>query len=928
MHKLKLKQISTIAILSGAALLGSNLTACSKTQTPQALVAEAMQLQHKGDTQAAIIQLKNALQKNPDNAEARYLLGTIYSQNRDQKSAEKELRKALELGMSPAKVLPDLGTVLFAQGQFQQVLDETEQIASEKPSAEISSLRGNAYLALGKSQEAKASFEQALKHNPDFPAALIGLARYALTERDIDTATRLSEQAVAKNPQNADAWLFKADLLRAQGKIEPALAAYVQTLKLQPKNISAHINKAFLEIGTGKFDTAKADIDAARKASPNSLMVFYSQALLDFRQDKYAAAWEALQQILRVAPDHMPSVLLAGAVQYSLGSMPQAEQYLNNYLEKDPNNLYARKLLVSTLLRSRQTQRALEELAPALKVAQEDTQLLTLAGESYMQAKDFTKATEYFEKASTLAPENAKLHAALGISKLAQGEDVRAVAELEMASKLDNKLSQADVLLAMTHLRNNEFDKALAAAKAMEKAEPDNPLSHNLEGVAYLGKKDIANARASFEKALSIQPTYFPSAANLARLDLQDNKPELAKKRFETLLAKDKKNIRAMTALASLAFSQGQPKEATAWLERSSQENPDALQPALLLASHYLSIGEKQKALNFSQKLQGSNPSSPEVLDMLARAQFANGDKPAALETYQKLATMKPDSAPVQLRIASIQMAMQNETAASDALKKALALQPDYLDAQLALASLEANHGNYEQALVIARHVQKNNSESPIGYELEGNILMTQKKPDLAVKAFEQAFAISKTGPLMVKLHASLSQAGKSKEANARLIQWLKEHPEDTAASVYLAEVYTAEKQNKTAIEQYQTILSQNPKYVPALNNLAWLYQQEKDSRALEYAEKANQLAPDVPGVLDTLGWILIEQGDTKRGLPLLQKAVSLAPEIADIHYHLAFALVKSGDKAKARKELEKLLSTEKTFSSIVEAKALLKQLQ
>lgn len=914
-------------MLSGVVLLMGGVAACGKTQTSQTLVSEAKQYQQKGDNKAAIIQLKNALQKNPDDTEARYLLGTIYNETGDPKSAEKELRKALGLGMSPAKVLPSLGKTLLILGEFQKVLDETQQGSGIKDSAEISTLRGNAYLALGKTREAKESFEQALKDNPDFPEALIGLARYSLSEKDIEAAMRFSEQAVTRNPKNTDAWLFKGDLLRAQGKTEPALAAYDQVLKLKPGNASAHMNKAFLEIGTGKFDAAKANIDAARKATPNSLIVFYAQALLDFRQGKNAAALESLQQILRVAPEHMPSILLAGAVQYALGSMQQAEQHLKHYLEKDPKNLYARKLLASTLLKNRQTQRAIDVLAPALKDSQQDAQLLTLAGESYMQSKDFTKATEYFEKASAIDPKNPMLHTALGMSKLAQGESTRAVAELETAAGLDTKSSKADVLLVMTHLRLKEFDKALAAAKALEKEQPDNPLSHNLKGAAYLGKKDMAGARASFEKALSLQPTYFPAVANLAQLDLQEKKPEAAKKRFEAILEKDKKNVQAMTALAGLALSQGQNKEATAWLERASKENPDALKPAMLLAAHYLRLGEKQKSLTLAQKLQATNPGNPDVLDLLAQAQLANDDKAAALESYNKLAALVPESAPAQFRIASVHMAMQNQAAASDALKKALSLKPDFLDAQLAQASLEVRKGNHEQALTIARQIQKQQEKSPVGYMLEGDLLMEQKKPALAVKAYEHAFTISKSGPLIVKLHASLSQAGKGKEGGARLTQWLKEHPDDAATRMYLAGTYLADRQNKAAIEQYLIVLRQEPKYVPALNNLAWLYQQEKDPRALEYADKAYQLAGDSPAILDTLGWILVEQGNTIRGLPLLQKATSLVPEAAEIRYHFVLGLVKSGDKAKARKELEQLLASGKNFPKIEEARALLKQL-
>jgi predicted Zn-dependent protease len=86
-------------------------------------------------------------------------------------------------------------------------------------------------------------------------------------------------------------------------------------------------------------------------------------------------------------------------------------------------------------------------------------------------------------------------------------------------------------------------------------------------------------------------------------------------------------------------------------------------------------------------------------------------------------------------------------------------------------------------------------------------------------------------------------------------------------------------------------------------------------------------LAPENPAILDTLGWILVDQGNTARGLPLLQKAVSLAPNSMDIRYHLVLGLVKSGDKAKAKQELEQLLAANKTFSNIDDAKALLKQL-
>ena len=203
---------------------------------------------------------------------------------------------------------------------------------------------------------------------------------------------------------------------------------------------------------------------------------------------------------------------------------------------------------------------------------------------------------------------------------------------------------------------------------------------------------------------------------------------------------------------------------------------------------------------------------------------------------------------------------------------------------------------------------------------------MAQKKPDLAVKAYEQAFAISKSGPLIVKLHASLSHAGKGKEAASRLTQWLKEHPTDISTRMYLAGTYLADRQNKEAIEQYEIILRQEPKYVPALNNLAWLYQQTGDPRALRIAENAYKLAPGNPAIQDTLGWLLVQGNQAARGRDLLAKAAA-ASDSPSIRFHYAAALEKTGDKAKARLELVRTLKSTQPFSEKAQAEALLKSL-
>ena len=914
------------AMVSGILLLGGGLAACGHNDNPEQLIADATQYRQKGDTKAAIIQLKNALQKKPDDANARFLLGTIYNDTGDALSAEKEIRRATELGMAKAKTAPQLARSLMAQGKHQLALDELSAAAPlQDGAAEIT--RGDAYTSLGKQAEAKAAYEQALKLTPDAPLALVGLAKIAYFGKDVDGASRLVDQAITKNPKSTEALIAKADLLRAQEKNDAAMAAYDEAIKISPDNVQNRISKANLQIGLRRFDEAAKEIDAARKIAPAAPLVSYTQALLDFSQGKHKPALESIQQVLKVAPEHMPSVLLAGAIEYALGSNEQAEQYVKRYMAVNPGNAYASKLLASILLKNNDPQRALSVLNPAIQQSQGDSQLLSLAGESYMRAKDFPKATEYFEKASALAPQTPMIRTALGMSKLAQGENASGMAELEMASNMDTKNSQPGTLLVMNHLRMKEFDKALAAVNKLEKEKPDDAAIKTLKGNVYMTRRELPQARQSFEQAAKLQAGYFPPVANLAQIDFAEKKPDAAKARIEAFLEKDKDNIDAITALASLASSQGKTAEAIVLLERASSVKPADLPPALRLGSAYLQTGDKAKAASLAQRLLLNNPSSPEVLDYVAQSQLLNGDKEAALETYRKLSGVLPNSALAQYRIATVQMSMRNEGAAVDALKKAIALKPDYLDAQVALAAVHVRNNKADDAMAIARQIQKQLPKQAVGYSLEGDLMMLQQKPADAVKPYDQALAAGGNGGVLLKLHEALTKSGKTKDADARVAAWLKAHPQDNAVRLHFATLSMAGNNNKGAIEQFQTILKQDPNNVGALNNLAMAYYQDKDARALEYAEKANAAAPNNPAVMDTLGYILVQGGDVKRGLPLLEKAAAAAPNAVAIRFNLAQAQVKAGDKENARKSLEEVIAKGGTSPKVEEAKALLKTL-
>lgn len=923
-HHLKQRSLN-VAVVSAIFVLGG-LSACAKTETSASLLADAKQYQQKGDTKAALIQVKNAVAKSPEDGEARLQLSALYIDTGDVVSAEKEIRKAMTLGISAERTAPILGKALLSQNKPQKVLDEISE-AQAKTSVPLLALRGDAYLFLGDSAKAKESYGQALALQPAAGVALLGMARYSLTQKDQAAAERFIAEAVAKDAANPDVWALKAMLLRSQAKHDEAVAAYDQVLKLRPADRTAHIEKAQIEIGQKKFDAARADLAAARKEVAGDLLLSYTQALLDFSEEKYAPANELLQKILGVAPDHLPSNLLAGAVELKLGTLKQAEQHLRKYVQAIPDNVYARKLLAQTLLQSGQPGDAVAVLAPALKTPSSDPQLLALAGESYLKTKQFAKSTAYFEQASALAPKAAGLHTSLGLSKMAEGDQAKGVSELEMGASLESTSADPAMALVRTQLGLKHYDEALAAVLKLEKQRPADPQVQVLKGGVYLAKQDRVNARASFEKAVTLKPDNYPAIAYLAQLDMLDKKPQEAKRRFEALLAKDPKSVAAMTALAQLAAGQGQNDEAFVWLEKASNVNPADLAPAMRLSAAYLRAGQPQKALVLVRKLQTANPANVDLLDLLGQAQLATNDGAGALETYSKLVKLAPTSATALVRLSAAHMALNNDSAAADDLKRAVALDPVLMTARTGQVLLAMRANKPEEAMAIARALQKQDVNAMAGYDLEADLQMRANKPALALAALEKAYARNKSPQLLAKIATTMKLAGKGKEVEPRLQQWQVANPNDQVIPMFLAENSLADKQFKVAIERLQAIVKQNPNNVAAINNLAWAYQQEKDPRALATAEQAVKLAPDSPAMLDTLGWMLAEQGNTTRALPLLQKAVTLAPAAREIRYHLAYALSKSGDKANARKELDKLLGDNKPFPQIDDAKALLKTL-
>lgn len=910
-----------VAVLAGGAYVATR-------KTPEDHFKAGVASHQRGDFKGATIELKNTLQVAPDNAEARYLLGQTYYSTGDFKSAEKELSKARGLGIKNEALIPLLARTLIALNQPQRVLDEIKEIdgASPEINATLLALRAQAQISMKDIAAAEKSMAAADVLFPDHAETLASRANLAFAQGQRADALNLVEKAIAKAGQRADLWLLKGYLLRTAGRNDEALAAYTKALSFEQGNAPARLASAELHLEASALDKAQSDIKVFRKYAPDNPMGPYMEAMLDFRHARYVEANEKLQSVLRAAPNMLRAHLLNGAVNLALGKREEAKSHLNKVLAAAPQHPLARKLMAATLADMGDVDQA-KKILSSFDAAGNDPILQTLKSQIALRQGDYGEARKQLENMGANTPQTPQYFTDLAASRMGSGDEGGAIQALTKAAELDAESTKPDILLVLAHLKSKRFDEAMKAVDKLAKDRPNDPLIDNLRGTIYLAQSDKVQARASFTKALQIKPGYFPAASNLALLDMADKDVKTARSRFEQLLKSSPGESRAWLALA--AFDMRDKNEAGYLknLEQAKKSNAKNAQAHHLLTRYWLGkndAGKAQSAANEGLTATGL----PEFNEYIGLAQMMQKDNVNALVSFQRWAEISPGNPMAHFRVAQAQIAAKNKEAALKALDKALTLRSDFTDASISKSLVLSQMGRSADAIKIARGVQASTPKAAAGYLAEAEALFADKKYLDAGKLYAKAAQIAGQGQPLARAYQAYAAAGQPAEGEKLLNQWLKTRPNDAFVRHQLALVQLNAKRLKESAEHYRVLIRANPKDLAAYNNLAWLLGELKSPEAVATAEQAYKLNPDNPAIQDTLGWILVNTGQSQRGLELLKKALAVAPDASEIHWHFAAGLAKSGDKSRARQELVRLFDSGKAFPQEAEAKQLLDSLR
>ena len=916
---------ASLALAAMLAVLG----ACGG-KDESALMASAKQYLEKRDAKAAVIELKNLLEKNPQSGEARFLLGQALLESGDPAGAEVELKRALEYSHPESAVAPVRARALLAMGQPRRVLDEFSSLDLKDPlvDIELQVTLAQAHAALGSRDEARAAVDRALGISAAYAPAVLMDARLKAATGDRAGALAATDGLLARAPDNTDAMLLKADVLLLSKADRPAaLALYRRALELRKDLFEAQASIFNVLLADKDLEGAKKQLDDIRKARANHPRTRFMEAQLAYANGEFKQAREQLNLLRRSAGENLRVLQLSGAVEFQLGALSEAEASLSRVLQLAPASLDARRLLAEVHLRQRQPAKALAVLKPLLEAPTAHAEVLALAAQAHLLNGDAKTAQQLFAKAAQIKPDDKRLNAAVALTQLQKGNADAAFSELEKLAAADQGRS-VDLALITARLQRREFDGALTAIDALAKKQPDSPVPALLRGQVLAAKRDLPGARKAFEASLAKDAKYLPAVAALAALDLQDKDPATANKRFEALLKADPKNARAMLSFADLKQRTGAPEaEIAKLLADAVAADPSDAQVRVAQIDHLARSKETQPAaLSAAQAAVTAMPGNVDVLDRLGRMQLAAGDRQQALSTFGKIVTAQPARAAGHLGIASVHLGSGDSESALRAVRKATEVEPDSAAANRLLIAVLVQAKQPQKALEAARQLQQRRPADAAGFIAEGDIEGSQKRWDTAVAAYKTALTKNDAGTAALRMHATLVAAGRGPEASRFADGWLKDHPQDQVFRFHLGDAALAAGDMALAEARYLDVLKAQPEHALALNNVAWLKMKQNKPGALEYAERAVKVAPNQVPLMDTLAMVLSAAGQHARAVEVQKQVVAKAPQLPGFRLNLAKIYQAAGDKAQARQELTELAKM-KDFPGQPEAEQLLKKL-
>ena len=631
----------------------------------------------KGKYSEASIEFRNAIQIDPQFAEAHYQLAKAELAVHDWSGAYRELNRVLEIDPARKEARLDRGRLELASGardpaSFSQAEDDANLLLKQdSKSAGAHEILGASYVAQKK-----------------YPAAL----------QEFATLSQLE-------PGKGQPYENMALVEMALGRPADAEQSLTKAIQVEPKAPNGYVNLAKLYELEKKSSEAEKILEQGEKQNPGSIPISMTWATILDKEQKWAQAETVLDSLRKQTPKSTAAAIAIG--DYYLQGRKMSDKALEEYqrgLTLEPKNLALKERIEDVYLSTGKADAAALMDADVMRQAPRDMIVRANHGRLLLAQGKTQDAVNYLQETAVDFGDSYEIHYYLGIAYLQNNNPGPANSELQKALQISPGWPMALEGLVRLNLAQNNAGVAEIYARELVQERPSDLNDRLLLGGILLKQGQTREAEAQFLAAKQLAPNQAAVHLDLGQMyTVQKRWPE-AEREFASGMQLEPKSMIILGQYANFLVARKQSAQALSLVQKYVNANPNDVQGHILLGMLESNAKNYDAAqLEFTRAVQLA-PKQAEGYLRLAQTYQQQNQLDDAIAQYQKAESLLPKSALLFTEIGNLYLQKGDLQVARTYYVQALALDTNFAVANANLAWVDAQEGkDLDVALAMAQ---------------------------------------------------------------------------------------------------------------------------------------------------------------------------------------------------------------------------------
>lgn len=820
-----------------------------------------------GRCEQALETFDKILEVEPDNLDAlEWRIISLRSMDRFPE-AEAAIRAGTRKFPESNRFLFQSGLMNYQRQQYLRALSDFDEVLRLSPGLpvayewKISMLR-----ILKRFPEADLAIEEGLQKTPGDPGLRAQRALWHYDQGRYPEALEILGLVIRDLPKNERIHDWKIMVLRALRQFEAARKAIDEGLREVPGSPAIGIQKALWHFDQGQYEESLRVLNDVLQSAPRNLLALEWKFSILRQLRRFPEADRGIEAALQQLPDSSLLRFVRGQWLHDQGRFDEAAATFRATLERSPKYTVAWEWLIYTLRETRQhvearkaIQDALRELPGDTIILNQEAALLMLEGR-YREAlstlervlavnradnlahcfriqilrilKRFKEAAQAIDVALPavterhwILQEQANLHWDQGHLK-----EAAAVFRQILSENPRNEAARIGLIgvLRFSHDRRQAAEECRLALSQLG----EMPSLLNEQGLLQYQQEQYADAVATFNRTLEIDPNNQPAArfilAALAESRREDRFAEFS----STLLAKHPGNPEILAAVGRGYMAMKRPDPALPMFEKAVELAPAAIRHWLDRARCLYSLSRDAEAEAGLQTLAERHEAGLEVSRLMGWLYLERHETAKAEELFLKVLTRNATDLDTSLALGCVYLETERAYAAEERFREIIREQPGYAIAlrnrawallkrsdELADPASAASHRKLSRDCCLkALDLLPNDV---LTYKVLGNVAYKDGEMEKAETYLQRAVTLDKNGTSQVELARLYLNTGRFEAAKKLLDEALKRDDADPQTRLELGNYYLRVDNDSSAVAEFRIALGLQPDFEQAAHGMA-----------------------------------------------------------------------------------------------------------